>query len=233
MTATTPSAATGAAGALPLCFADIDAVTVDGYGTLLHIHDPVPALTASLAARGHVRTPEQVKAAFLAEVAHYKPRSLQGGTPEGLAALRLECVGVFLEAAGAGAGSAAPVDPASFVDDFLAALHFEELPGVRATLEELRSRGIALAMVSNWDCALHEHVERLGLAHYFTTIVASAVVGAEKPDPRPFRVALDALGVEPRRAVHVGDEANDEQGAAAAGMRFAPAPLATAFEGWS
>ena len=35
------------------------------------------------------------------------------------------------------------------------------------------------------------------------------------------------------RALHVGDEDEDEQGAAAAGVRFAPAPLATAFAGWS
>ena len=210
-------------------FSDIDAVTVDGYGTLLHLADPVPALQAALAARGIERTRDEVKAAFLAEVAHYKPRSLQGGTAEGLAALRLACVTVFLEAAGV----AEAIEPASFVDAFLAALAFEEMPGARATLEGLRDRGIALAMVSNWDIGLAEHVERLGLAHLFTTIVASAAVGAEKPDPRIFHAALAGLGgVEPARVLHIGDERNDEEGAAAAGVRFAPAPIATAFDGW-
>lgn len=209
-----------------LRFADLDAVTVDAYGTLLHLADPLPALAAALAERGVERSRSEIKAAFLAEVAHYKPRSLQGGTPEGLAALRLECVGVFLEALYAG------IPPAAFVDDFVAALVFEELPGARSTLEGLRDRGIALAMVSNWDCALPQHVERLGLAHLFTTIVASAVVGAEKPDPRIFQAAIDALGAQPGRTLHIGDEQSDVDGAAAAGLRFAPAPIATAFEGW-
>lgn len=228
MTATAPATADRATAAVPLRFADIDAVTVDAYGTLIQLADPLPAFAAALAARGVERTRDEIKAAFLAEVAHYKPRSLRGGTPEGLAALRLECAGVFLDALGAGDAIA----PASFVDDFVAALVFEELPGARATLEGLRDRGIALAMVSNWDCALAGHIERLGLAHLFTAIVASAVVGAEKPDPRIFRVALDALGTEPGRTLHIGDERSDSDGAAAAGLRFAPAPVATAFEGW-
>jgi len=41
--------------------------------------------------------------------------------------------------------------------------------------------------------------------------------------------ALERLDVEPARALHVGDEPIDEQGARAAGMRFLPAPLAEAF----
>jgi putative hydrolase of the HAD superfamily len=88
-------------------------------------------------------------------------------------------------------------------------------------------------MVSNWDCALEEQVERAGLAHLFETVVASAVVGIEKPDPGIFQIALERLGVAAGRTLHIGDESNDEVGAARAGVRFAPAPIATAFEGWS
>jgi FMN phosphatase YigB (HAD superfamily) len=39
--------------------------------------------------------------------------------------------------------------------------------------------------------------------------------------------------VQPGRALHVGDADEDEQGAAAAGMRFVSAPLASAFTGWA
>ena len=210
-------------------FADIDAVTVDGYGTLLTLSDPLPALQAALADRGVDRSRHEVGAAFLAEVSHYKPRSLRGADAAGLAALRLECVGVFLDAA----NSNGQIAPADFVDAFVDALVFEAVPGAVPVLEGLRRRGIVLAMVSNWDCALPQHIDRLGLGHLFRTVVASAVVGAEKPDPRIFQVALAQLDVEPGRALHIGDEPNDEQGAAAAGMRFAPAPIAAAFEGWS
>jgi putative hydrolase of the HAD superfamily len=63
--------------------------------------------------------------------------------------------------------------------------------------------------------------------------VTSAEAGAAKPDPAAFRLALGRLRVEPERALHVGDEAEDAEGATAAGMHFAEAPLSAAFEGWA
>jgi FMN phosphatase YigB (HAD superfamily) len=48
-----------------------------------------------------------------------------------------------------------------------------------------------------------------------------------------FRRAVELLGVRPERALHVGDSESDEAGARAAGMRFAPAPLAAAVEALS
>ena len=41
---------------------------------------------------------------------------------------------------------------------------------------------------------------------------------------------LELLHVRPQRALHVGDSGSDEAGARAAGMHFAPAPLAQAVE---
>jgi HAD superfamily hydrolase (TIGR01509 family) len=208
-------------------FADLDAVTVDGYGTLVRIADPVPILRRALAARGVERDPEAVRSAFLAEVEFYKPAALRGRDPETLAALRQECAGVFLGAAGA------DLEPASFVEAFMSSIVLEPMPGALEALAGLRARGLELAVVSNWDVGLLEHLDRLGIAALFSTIATTAEAGAPKPDPAVFRLALDRLGVEPGRALHVGDEAEDEQGAAAAGMRFAPAPLETAFAGWA
>jgi putative hydrolase of the HAD superfamily len=208
-------------------FADLDAVTVDGYGTLLTLADPVPSLVRSLAERGLDRDPELVRDAFAAEVAYYRPEAVHGRDPETLAALRRDCTGVFLRAAGA------DLDPASFVDAFMAAIRFETVPGALETLASLRTRGLELAVASNWDIGLAEHLERLGIDGLFSAVVTSAEAGAAKPDPAVFRIALERLEVEPSRALHVGDEDEDRQGAAAAGMTFAPAPLATTFEGWS
>jgi putative hydrolase of the HAD superfamily len=88
-------------------------------------------------------------------------------------------------------------------------------------------------VVSNWDIGLTEQLERLGVASLFTAIVTTAEAGAPKPEPAVFRLALEKLGVDAGRALHVGDEPGDEDGARAAGMQFAPTPLATAFAGWS
>jgi len=207
-------------------FADLDAVTVDGYGTLLQLRDPAPALAAELAALDVVRAEPDVAAAFLAEARHYRPRSHLGRDPDSLAGLRLECAGVFLEALDAG------IAPESFVEPFIRSLVFEPVPGAVETLERLAGR-VKLAVVANWDCSLHEHVERLGLDRLFDTVVTSAEAGVAKPDPGIFRVALERIGAEPGRTLHVGDEAADEAGARAAGLRFLPAPLASAFADWS
>jgi putative hydrolase of the HAD superfamily len=208
-------------------FADLDAVTTDGYGTLLTLVDPVPSLVRSLAEHGLERDPKLVREAFAAEVAYYRPEAVRGHDNETLAALRRDCAGVFLRAAGA------ELAPGDFVEAFMASIRFEPVPGALETLRSLRARGIELAVVSNWDVGLAEHLERLGIGGLFSTVVTSAEAGAAKPDPAVFRVALDRLGVKPERALHVGDEDEDEQGAVAAGMRFRLAPLATAFEGWA
>lgn len=93
-------------------------------------------------------------------------------------------------------------------------------PEVPEVLEELRRRGYRLAVVSNWEPDLPDVLRRVGLLDAFEVVVASAVVGAAKPDPRIFRVALDALRLEPHTAVHVGDSYEaDVQGARAAGIQ--------------
>jgi HAD superfamily hydrolase (TIGR01509 family) len=208
-------------------FAELDAVTVDGFGTLVQLVDPVPELGRALRDRSIERAPELVRQAFTTEAAYYRPHAVGGHDPDSLAALRLECTRVFLETADA------TLEPSSFVDSFMGAITFEPMPGALAALAGLRARGLELAVVSNWDVGLAEHLERIGAASLFSAIVTSADAGAAKPDPAVFRLALERLGVDQARALHVGDEPQDEEGALAAGMRFAHAPLATAFEGWT
>lgn len=63
-------------------------------------------------------------------------------------------------------------------------------------------------------------VESLSLPAYFDTLVFAGHETPPKPDPEPFRHALDDLGVRPERAVHVGDSlATDVAGASRAGLR--------------
>jgi HAD superfamily hydrolase (TIGR01509 family) len=193
----------------------LDAVTIDAYGTLVTLLDPVPALRAALAARGAERSAEQVEAAFRAEAAYYTPRSHERPLED----LRRLCVAVFLEAAGAA------LDADEFVAPYIEALVFEPLPGAVEAVRRLRAHGLALAVVSNWDETLPERLAIFDV----DAIVSSSEAGAPKPDPAIFRLALERLGVRPERALHVGDSPADEDGARAAGMRFAPAPLSELF----
>lgn len=196
-------------------FAEFDAVTIDAYGTLVSLVDPVPPLRAALAGREVERSAAEVEAAFRAEAEFYRERTHE----KPLEALRRRCVAVFLEAA------RADLDVAEFTPAFIDALRFEPLPGVVDTIARLRALGLALAVVSNWDETLPERLEAFDV----DVVVSSAEAGASKPDPAVFRLALERLGVRPERALHVGDSPADQEGARAAGMRFAPAPLAEAF----
>jgi HAD superfamily hydrolase (TIGR01509 family) len=193
---------------------DLDAVTIDAYGTLVTLVDPVPALRAALGARRIERTPDEVAAAFRAEVRYYRERTHEKPLDD----LRRRCVSVFLDAAGA------ELDVDEFVPAFVDALVFEPLPGAADAIRRLRAHGLALAVVSNWDETLPERLTSFDV----DVVVTSADAGAPKPDPAVFRLALARLGVRPGRALHVGDSPADEEGARAAGMRFAAAPLAEA-----
>ena len=201
---------------------NVEAVTIDAYGTLVTLRDPVPALRAALAGRGVELSEGAVQAAFAAEVAFYVERSHEGRDEATLALLRRECTAVFLEAAGT------ELDPDEFAPAFLGALVFEEVPGAAGACRALSARGLRLAVVSNWDVGLHDHLRALGLDALVATVVTSAEAGAPKPAPAVFELALARLGATPERTVHVGDAEADAEGARAAGLRFEPAPLADA-----
>jgi len=202
--------------------ADLDAVTIDAYGTLVQLADPVPALTGGLRALGVECDAAAVQRAFAKEVAYYREHSHEGRDDATLYELRRDCVAVILDDLGSG------LDPGSFVEGFVEAMRFELLPRAGEAVERLRRLGLELAVVSNWDVGLRAHLQGLGLDG--VTVVTSAEAGAPKPDPAVFLLALDQLGVRPERALHVGDSDADEDGAWAAGMQFAPAPLERAVE---
>lgn len=93
-------------------------------------------------------------------------------------------------------------------------------PEVVPALEELRSRGLMLVVVSNANGTLRAHVNRLGLAGRFDHVLDSADEGVEKPDPRFFEIALHRSGAMKDTTIHVGDLYYvDVVGARAAGLR--------------
>jgi HAD superfamily hydrolase (TIGR01509 family) len=203
-------------------FAELEAVTVDGFGTLVQLEDPVAPLVEALEKHDIDRSPSDVARAFAVEAGHYRLHAHTGRDRETLASLRRDCVAVFLREV------EAAVEPDAFVEAFLGALVFRPADGALQALAKLRERGLKLAVVSNWDCSLPERLEALGLLTLFGAVVTSAEAGVPKPGPDAFLLALERLGVEANRALHVGDEKADERGARAAGMHFAPAPISTA-----
>ena len=87
------------------------------------------------------------------------------------------------------------------------------------SLDRLRKAGLKLGVVSNSDGRVEQALQAAGLRQYFDVVIDSALIGVEKPDPRIFHAALDALGVAPGEALYVGDLYEvDVVGARAAGL---------------
>ena len=192
----------------------VRAVLLDAFGTLLRMAPPAPVLTGLLGDAGYVYDEPRVAAALRAEIAHYRVHMQAGCDAEGLAQLRAECAGVLIASLGPGAP---PVPVATEL--LVECLQFSLFDDVLPTLDALADMGLALGVVSNWDCALPRHLERLGVADRFGVICASAAVGHRKPDPGIFAVALSALDVLPADALHVGDQHDEDVvGAHAAGV---------------
>ena len=201
--------------------AGIDAVTIDAFGTLVELENPVGRLRAALAERGVEQDERSVAAAFASEVEYYLIHKGEGRDAATLVDLRKRCAGVFL------AGVAPELGAEEFAPAFVGALVFRPLEGVVSALRRLRRAGLELACVTNWDIGIGEQLEKAGLAPFLSAVVSSAETGAEKPDPRVFAEALSRLGVQADRAVHTGDDEADQAGALAAGLGFEPPPLAT------
>ena len=193
----------------------VEAVLLDAFGTLLELEPPAPRLHRLLADAGYEHPLERVAAAITAEIRHYRRHHDRGRDAPSLAELRAECAGVLARAL----DGRAPPGP-DLVPMLLDSLRFRLAPDAVPALDALARAGVALAVVSNWDCSLGEVLEDLGVAHRFAVVSVSALVGARKPDPVIFHHALTRLGVAPARALHCGDRPEfDCLGARNAGLR--------------
>ncbi len=99
--------------------------------------------------------------------------------------------------------------------------HLDPYPGVPAALDRL-ARRVPLGLISDGDPFVQRaKLAALDLEPCFTAVVFSDEHGRarRKPDPLPFRLALDALDVVARDAVYVGDRpVKDVAGPATIGL---------------
>jgi HAD superfamily hydrolase (TIGR01509 family) len=89
----------------------------------------------------------------------------------------------------------------------------------RLALARLKSAGLLLGVVSNSEGRVAQALEAAELRQYFDVVIDSGLIGIEKPDPRIFHAALEALGVGAEEALYVGDLYDvDVVGARSAGI---------------
>lgn len=93
-------------------------------------------------------------------------------------------------------------------------------PDVRPALEYWQQKGIELGVLSNFDSRLYSVLQALDLAQFFTSVTISTEVGAAKPDPKIFAVALGKHNCSAEAAWHIGDSSKEDyEGAKASGLR--------------
>jgi 2-haloacid dehalogenase len=96
-------------------------------------------------------------------------------------------------------------------------IELEPWPDTRPALVVLRDAGLRLGVVTNCSETLGRiAVSRLAVP--FSTFVSAERAGFYKPHPRPYRLALEGLGVRPDRCLFVAGSAYDLVGTAKVGL---------------
>ncbi len=198
-------------------------ITFDAAGTLIRVAEPVGETYARIAADvGATLSPAALDAAFLEVFPAMPPMAFPGVNAADLPDAERDWWRDLVARVVAHAGG---VDA---FDDYFEALFayyadgaaWRAYPESHGVLEFLRRRGLAIAVVSNFDSRLPPILRELGLAPLVDHIIYSTGCGDAKPSPLIFRHALEQLGTSPESTLHVGDSLEaDYNGAGAAGLR--------------
>jgi HAD superfamily hydrolase (TIGR01509 family) len=95
----------------------------------------------------------------------------------------------------------------------------EPLPGLMDFMREAKDRGLSLALVTNAPLANVDAVLlALELGEFFEEVILSDEVGPVKPDPAPYRAALEKLGVASGEALAFEDSTSGIASAVGAGI---------------
>jgi HAD superfamily hydrolase (TIGR01549 family) len=93
-----------------------------------------------------------------------------------------------------------------FTNNYFDSLFPDSIP----ILQRLQARGVPMGIVSNYGTHLLELLPKLDIFDYFNFVIVSAIVGAVKPDPRIFHIAIEEAGVPPSKILYVGDNVVDD-----------------------
>lgn len=97
--------------------------------------------------------------------------------------------------------------------------HTRLYPGAPEAVEALRAAGFATGICTNKPEGLaRDLVARLGIAELFGSLIGADTLPVRKPDPAPYRAAVEAAGGTVARSILVGDTATDRDTARAAGV---------------
>ncbi len=92
------------------------------------------------------------------------------------------------------------------------------LPGAEDLLIQLREQNVAVLLASDRPDA-RRIMERLGMEHYFSSIVQAQDITHPKPDPEGFILAAESVGIHPYHCMVIEDSPDCLQSVRQAGMK--------------
>lgn len=210
----------------PSPFASPRVIFLDAVGTLFGIRGTVGEIYGRFAAEAGVQVdPQQLNAAFIDSFLAAPRAAFPGVDPAEIPARELAW---WRAVAYQSFAQVEVVDQFPDFDAFFTILfdHFatpdpwQIYPDVPPTLQRWQQQGIELGVISNFDTRLHQVLQVLDLARFFTSVTISTAVGAAKPQADIFRAALAKHQCAPEQAIHIGDSrSEDYEGANAAGLQ--------------
>jgi len=100
--------------------------------------------------------------------------------------------------------------------------HTRLYPGAVAAVRALHAAGFATGICTNKPARLAEIlVTRLGVRDLFGSLVGADTLPVRKPDPAPYRLAVQQAGGQVARSILIGDTDTDRQTGRAAGVPVA------------
>ena len=110
------------------------------------------------------------------------------------------------------------------VREALAHQQVEFLPGIERFLTQVRDAQIPAAIVTNATTSIAQRTADAAPEGTFSVIIGNDETTHPKPDPQPYLLAAQRLGVEPSRCVVVEDSPSGVRSATAAGMKVIVVP---------
>lgn len=200
----------------------IKAIFFDAAGTLFTVNGSVGDIYARLA-REHGKdvAVTDLELGFRRYFATAPPMAFPGASPEEISTLEKQWWKTLVQDVFAPLGAFPRFD--AYFDALFAFFAQAEAwrlyPETFSTLETLKSRGLIVGVISNFDSRLFDILDGFGIARFFDPIVISTRAGAAKPEREIFVQALARVGVKAREALHIGDSYDaDIVGAQQAGL---------------
>ena len=110
------------------------------------------------------------------------------------------------------------------VHETLAQQPVEFLPGIERFLSEVREAQIPAAIVTNATTSVARRTANAAPEGTFSVIIGNDETTHPKPNPQPYLLAAERLGVDPTQCVAIEDSPSGVRSATAAGMRVIVVP---------